>query len=67
MKGGKGGRKRRSPGGAVEREGAPRGKPKPGAAKGAAKGGAKRPASTAPKKGSRKQPHFGGMPASGDE
>lgn len=61
MKGGKGGRKRRSPGGAVEREGAPRGKPKP------KPGAAQRPASTAPKKGSRKQPHFGGMPASGDE
>lgn len=60
MKGGKGGRKRRDTSGPAARDAHPRGKPKKGPAP-------KRTADTPPKKGSRKNPHFGGMPASGDE
>ena len=60
MKGGKGGRKRKDTSGGAAREGGPRGKPKKGPAP-------KRPVDAPPKKGSRKNPNFGGMPASGDE
>jgi len=60
MKGGKGGRKRKDTSGGAAREATPRGKPKKGAAP-------RRPEALPPKKGSRKNPGFGGMPASGDE
>jgi hypothetical protein len=58
MKGGKGGRKRRSPGGGTPRRATDRGDAK--------KGGVKRLATGAPKKGSRKKA-FGPRSAAGDE
>lgn len=59
MKGGKAGRPRKSATGAAGRDAAGRGKSR--------KGSAPRPASSAPKKGSRKRPDVGGMSTSRDE
>ena len=59
MKGGKGGRPRKSAASPAKRPGTGRDRP--------VKGGAKRAEDLPPKKGSRKKPNFGGMPSSGDE
>jgi len=59
MKGGKGGRKRKGPGGGTGRPTGGRGTPM--------KRSANIPASAPPKKGSRKTPHFGGSSSGGDE
>ena len=59
MKGGKGGRKRKTAGGGAGRQGSARGKPK--------KSGAQRPQNAAPPKGSPKKPEFGARITSSDE
>ena len=61
MKGGKGGRPRKATGGAASRQDAVRGKPPKKGATG------KPPAAMPPKKGSRKNPDFGGSSSRGEE
>jgi hypothetical protein len=59
MKGGKSGRKRKGPGGGSGRPTGGRGTPM--------KASTKFPANGPPKKGSRKNPHFGASSITGDE
>lgn len=59
MKGGKGGRKRKGPGGGTRRPSGGRGTPM--------KASENIPRSAPPKKGSRKNPHFGASSTSSDE
>ncbi len=59
MKGGKGGRKRKGPGGGTHRPSSGRGTPM--------KASEKIPANAPPKKGSRKKPDFGASSTSGDD
>ncbi len=59
MKGGKGGRKRKGPGGGTHRPSSGRGT--------AMKASEKIPANPAPKKGSRKKPHFGASSTVGED